>query len=613
MRNFKLFILMILTVFAFSLLAEEIAVVENEEIKIQKITGRNSVTDFQASHGSDSLLQDLIEFEEDGVKKIVLAWAEEGELLKNIYYSIKENKPDGKWSDPEPVLNTPMLSKTPHFAVDKTGIVHMVWKDGSSRWTSEIYHTTYRDKKWTNRVMLIPHQANDSFPRIDILENNVLNCVWECEIAPFDNTALVAVNTWTTNESVTQWETKGRGISTNAQDKNHATHVDIACRGLKSYAVWQEGEPGHKVVMFSEKIQKEGEDDHWSWPIRISTESHSSWPKIAVDSHNNVHVIWGRLKGFVEYAGRIFGEWKPLRRINSKNAARDFFEIAVDEDDTLHAAYRGDQLNTYYNVKSANNLGEWPVDIQISQAEGRECHFASIFPGSKGYVHITWCMVPPGASHSRDIYYATLKKREDPAAGYPEADFTMSAGPTIVKGMPVTFDASGSTSSGTISAYHWDFGDFFSDDNNAVGKVVTHTFAEVGDYEVGLAVLDKQIAKIGSKKVTMKVMDAALPPVNAKTSVIERRAFITIEWFNKVEWENNPQNETLGFAIEYYNIYRRLKGETGWGNPISQVSGDTNTYFDRGFLGSEDARKYRYGISIKAVGLDVESAITPTE
>jgi hypothetical protein len=221
-------------------------------------------------------------------------------------------------------------------------------------------------------------------------------------------------------------------------------------------------------------------------------------------------------------------------------------------------------------------------------------------------------MVPPGASHSRDIYYATLKGREDPTTGYPKADFTMSAGPTIVKGMSVTFDASKSTSSGKISSYHWNFDDVFSDDNYAVGKVASFTFEKVGEYDVGLAILDKQIGKIGSKKVTVKVMDAALPPVNVKCSVIERRGFITIAWLNKVEWENNPRNDELGFEIEYYNIYRRLKGESGWGEPINQVSGGTYSYYDSGFLSFADARKYQYGVSIKAVGLDVESTIIPS-
>lgn len=35
----------------------------------------------------------------------------------------KENKPDGKWSTPKPVITTSMKSKTPHMAVDKTGIL----------------------------------------------------------------------------------------------------------------------------------------------------------------------------------------------------------------------------------------------------------------------------------------------------------------------------------------------------------------------------------------------------------------------------------------------------------------------------------------------------------
>lgn len=220
-------------------------------------------------------------------------------------------------------------------------------------------------------------------------------------------------------------------------------------------------------------------------------------------------------------------------------------------------------------------------------------------------------MVPPGASHSRDIYYTSLQRREDPTTGYPQADFTMSAGPNVVKGMEVTFDASPSTSTGQISSYHWDFDDVYSDDNYADTKIAKHTFNTVGEYDVALAVLDKSIGLIGTKKVAIKVLEAALPPLNVKVSVIERRGFITIEWLNKVEWENNPQNEALGFEIEYFKIYRKLKGGTDWGEPINQVSGGTYSYIDSGFLGLEDAQKYQYGVSIKAVGLNVESTITP--
>ena len=293
----------------FSVLIFSLSVFADDDIIVQMLSGRESVTGFAASYTSDSLFPHLVEFEEDGVQKIMVAWAEEGKTLSNVYYCMKENKTDGKWSTPQIVYDTWALSKTPRMITDYNNVLHLVWADGSSRFRKEMYHIYYKNKKWTGGEDLIRHHANDSFPSIGVLADNTVNVLWECEIAPYDNTALVMVNTWNVDGALSTWDKKGRGVSTNGPLKNHATHGDLAVSGLRAYAVWQQGHPGSGEgfsIMFCEKIWKEGEDDHWTWPIKVSEGGGmSTWPRVEADAFHNVHVVWARLNGKYSYTSRM--------------------------------------------------------------------------------------------------------------------------------------------------------------------------------------------------------------------------------------------------------------------------------------------------------------------
>lgn len=612
MRSVNIFILIFVMMLTFPSFGEEtqkdvVQKLIEGEIIIRKLSSDNP------GNRSHSIFASTVEFEEDGEKKIMCCWSEETGL-KNIYYTVKLNKPEAVWSTPAKASFTVVDSKTPNMVVDpkKPHIVHLVWADGESRKTKDIYHSRYFDKQWHGKTSIIPHPNNDSFPIATVLDNGMINVAWEFMLPnpvtkKFDNTYLRSGNSWTTDDNQTEWDDKGHTVSTNKLD--HATHIDMASRGLRSYAAWQEGTSGHRVIMFAEKIQKEGEDDHWTWPIKISTDKHSFWPKITVDSHDNPHVMWGELGGKYGYNSRIFGDWTGPTALNHGYAKRDFFDIKADDSDMLHAVFRGDAMNVYYSAKSANDLGPWAQEVKV--AGGRDCSHMSITCCSKGYAHINYSDIPVGASHSKDIWYATFVRAKDTVTGYPKADFTMSpADETIIEGMSITFDASPSTSAGgEISSYHWNFGDFYDDDNYAEGEVATHTFNKEGEYKVTLSVVDLVKNLIGNKSVTIKVISSPMPPVNVVASTFYRRGFLSLEWVNKIEWQDNPQNTELGFTVETYRIYKREKGTDGEWIPIADLSPSTLYYNDTGFPSQLDAALYQYGVSTIAIGL--ESTIAP--
>ncbi|MCK5056874.1 MAG: PKD domain-containing protein [Candidatus Aminicenantes bacterium] len=563
---------------------------------------------------SHSIFPSVEEFEEDGIKKLICVWSEETGL-KNIYYTKKENNPNKSWSTPAKASFTAVNSKTPNLCVDprKPHIVHMVWADGETRNTKDIFHTRYFDKGWHGMTRLVSHPNNDSFPVPAVLVDGTINCVWEFmmpnpQTKQYDNTHLRSGNTWTTNEEQTIWDPKGRGVSTNKD--HHATHIDVACRGFRSYAAWQEGTSGQRVIMFSEKIQKEGEDDHWSWPTQISTNKHSFWPKIIVDSLYNVHIMWGEMQGRYGFNCRVFGEWEEPSIINKGAGKREFFWIDVDDKDTLHVVFRGDSFSPYYSAKSAYNQGPWPTEERITTEVNSVGHCHINAHDSTEYVHVAFSDLPRGGVFEREIVYATFKKWEDTFTGYPEADFTMSVEGTIVEGTAVTFDASPSKSTGgSIHSYHWNFGDPFAEGNLSEKKVETFVFEKEGEYTVTLAVYDKGRKLIDTKSATIDVIAGPMSPLNAVTSTLLNSGFLYRDWLNKIEWEANPKNTELGFTIENYKIYRRVKGTGNEWAHLADVSGSTYYYYDKGFTSRQDAMEYEYGVSVLADG--IESSIVP--
>ncbi len=82
----------------------------------------------------------------------------------------------------------------------------------------------------------------------------------------------------------------------------------------------------------------------------------------------------------------------------------------------------------------------------------------------------------------------------------------------VCPGDTVGFDASASRDlDGTISAYHWDFGDGAT----AEGETVDHVFAKPGTYQVALTVTDDAGSSCSATTDTMTVMVDATPVADA--------------------------------------------------------------------------------------------------
>ncbi|KAF5430571.1 hypothetical protein C5S42_00195, partial [Candidatus Methanomarinus sp.] len=177
---------------------------------------------------------------------------------------------------------------------------------------------------------------------------------------------------------------------------------------------------------------------------------------------------------------------------------------------------------------------------------------------------------------------------------------------TIVKNTPVTFTAENQNG----DSYHWKNESVHVDHNTLpTGKTYTYTWDEEGFYDITLAVVNSDGDMIGVKTKEFEVINSPRPPQNVQLQTnIENRSFIKIEYANKLTWEKNPDNELIG-EIEHYKVYKREKGMEEWGSEFKTLQPGTFELYERGFISEADAAKYEYAVSVKVVGIDVESEL----
>lgn len=108
--------------------------------------------------------------------------------------------------------------------------------------------------------------------------------------------------------------------------------------------------------------------------------------------------------------------------------------------------------------------------------------------------------LPPGDPGTELTYYVGVKSGmwqgehfalaiddvtvAETGGAFAVAEFTTEPSSRVLLGTPITFDASGTSASGNVTSYAWDFGD----GNTGSGEVVEHTYAEFGQYPVQLVV-----------------------------------------------------------------------------------------------------------------------------
>lgn len=399
--------------------------------------------------------------------KVIVVWDEKTSGFFNLYYRVYS---DGSWSSKKVIYNTSMNSQWPQLAKDSNNTIHMTWMEGTARANREIYYAHYSNGKWSGREKVYTSAWNSTWPRIGIDSNNTIHVIWGHDISSARGN----------NDTYHAWKTSTWHSPLNASKTSGtiSIHAAFYVRGLKQYAFWMDGQESNWKLVYSQRSS-----GNWSSIEQVSS---GHWPSITADSLGNVHVLHSQISGNVYYIKRTNGVWGKKKAVNSAHHPRNFVSIDIDNDDTLHGAWRQrykDHNNIFY--ASADINGNWNTPQLVSN--GTNCKTPVIKPDNKGYVHIVWYDVYNEETERGDIFYTCVESgqggisSESPIAIF---NYSPQVGAPPLK---VNFDATGSYDpDGDIVSYIWNFGDGQAGDQ----MKVDHTYTKKGSYKATLTITD---------------------------------------------------------------------------------------------------------------------------
>lgn len=263
-------------------------------------------------------------------------------------------------------------SKDPEIAVDEDDNIHVVWEDDTDgAWwgnDKEIMYTRNLGYGWSDAIVISDDNTgwNDGYsrnPSIAVDNHNKVHVVWDDEtLGPWGgdpndkeimytyNEGLGFLNATIISDNESDWYYGESSEPSIVIDNNNHPHV-----------VWKDWHKFHLIggndydIWYSNKIGSE-----WSVPDVISDDTTiwnkgtSDAPEMAIDSQNNLHVVWSDYTdGWwgtdweIMYTTNTGGSWSNATIIsddttNWNNETSYFPKIGIDFADNIHVVWYDD-------------------------------------------------------------------------------------------------------------------------------------------------------------------------------------------------------------------------------------------------------------------------------
>jgi len=147
--------------------------------------------------------------------------------------------------------------------------------------------------------------------------------------------------------------------------------------------------------------------------------SHQYWPSIAIDSKDNIHIVWhgagwGSNPSYenIQYRKRTSVDWEKQEAITDKDSTQCFSSIAVDSNDNIHVVWSGLGWGSnpdYYNIQYRKRTSSgWQVQEAVTDKNESQTN-VSIAIDSKDNIHVVW--KGPGWGSNPDYYNIQYRMR----------------------------------------------------------------------------------------------------------------------------------------------------------------------------------------------------------
>jgi len=147
----------------------------------------------------------------------------------------------------------------------------------------------------------------------------------------------------------------------------------------------------------------------WSPVQRLTwTSGDSSFPAVAVDSSDAIHVVWhdltpGDMAIYYKRSEDGGTTWSSSQRITWSSGNSGFPALAIDSGDILHVVWSESttEYSEIYYKGSSDGGSTWTSARRITWTSGNSS-FPAVGIDSNDDLHVIWCDQTPGPS---DIYY----------------------------------------------------------------------------------------------------------------------------------------------------------------------------------------------------------------
>ena len=179
------------------------------------------------------------------------------------------------------------------------------------------------------------------------------------------------------------------------------------------WVVWS-GQHAGSTTYYQIRVMNYTTADGWSTITNITrdTADYQYYPAIAFDSKDQLHIVWHgqdardnpiyyNIRHAIIYPWGTIGVVKYLTNVSNENQYRP--AIAVDSDDNVHVVWYGQHAgsSTYNQIryKKYSTASGWSINYNLT-AESKSQQYPNIAIDTEDQLHVTWSAYPPD-----DNYY----------------------------------------------------------------------------------------------------------------------------------------------------------------------------------------------------------------